>query len=427
MTLRPPTFGFPTVWDAKYGADDVLTQFASGVPQEGGTVFAVGRSLSPTDFKPQHIVLAEINRRGRALKEERYPAKDAEEPVKMIQLGKEFIVISNMRGGKGLAEKWARLSWYDLNGKYRREKIIKDAVFDYESQGVIEAVEQAGFVVILHGVNRRDPSDENGVLMRFTPGGDVVWRRAYRPGIPNMLQGLTPITDTSYLATGRIRMDDGRVAAWALKLGFDGAVQWQRTYPRGAYSAFRSGEMLPAATAEGRNFVLAGDAKPTDGGPDAGWIMEVSALGEPVWQRYYRRPDYEMSGDWVRSEADGRIVLMMNAKPLEGKGGHGHVRLLTLSPRGALIGDEAYYEGLQARATDYVEGWNGERIFTAQIEEDAGAKAKEGEIVVIGLAAEEKTEVAAPAPPAKPVHRGWVFVATALDPYADPCAIRRGP
>jgi len=429
-TLRPTTFGFPTVWDAKYGADDVITQINSGIAQEAGTVFVVGRTVTLDDFKPKEIVLAEINRRGRALQEVRYKAKDAEEPVKMISLGKDFIVMSNMRGGKGMAEKWTRLSWYDAAGKFKREKILKDAVFDYEGMGLVESVEQAGFIAILHGVNRKDPSDENGVLMRMTPQGEIVWRRAYRPGIPNAIHDITAVTDESYIAAGRIRLDDGRIAAWAMKLAYDGAVQWQRTYPRGHYSNFRHAALLPAKTAEGRSFILVGDAKPYDGGSDAAWAMEISAVGEPVWQRYYRRPDFDLHGEWVRSEDDGRIVLMMNAKPLEGQKGTGHVRILTLSPRGALIGDEGYHEGMKAVATDYNEGWNGERIFTANIEEDPNLRQTDenGEIVVVGLAEDAKAQAEGEEkPPAKPVHRGWIFIATAPDPYIDPCASQRGP
>ena len=65
--------------------------------------------------------------------------------------------------------------------------------------------------------------------------------------------------------------------------------------------------------------------------------------------------------------------MIVNAKAMDGTGGINHVRLLTLSPRGAMIQDESYYEGLQARATGFTEGWNGERVITAIIEDDATA------------------------------------------------------
>lgn len=424
VTLRPPPFGFPTVWDAKYGIRDMMVQLGSGVTQEGGTVLAIGRSFSMDDYKTKDILLADINRRGRVLKEERYPAKEAEEPVKMIRSGKELVAISNMRGGKGNAEKWARLSWYDGDGRYLRERILKDSVFDYESNGLLQAVEGKGFVAILHAVNRSDAGDENGVLIRFSPQGDVVWRRAYRPGIPNEINGLNPMDESNYIATGRIRLDDGRQAGWAMKLGYDGAVHWQRTYPRGEESVFRTAALSGASTANGHGFILAGDTVPLDKGPRAAWVMETDALGEPRWQRYFRRPDAALSGDWVRSEPDGRKILIMNARIVEGQSGHNYVRMVTLSPRGAVIGDEAYYEGLQTRATDYVEGWNGERVMTAVIQDETGGRPDEQQPITVIGPGETADQAAAAAPelePDRPVYKGWIFIATALDPYDDPC------
>lgn len=425
VTLRPPTFGFPTVWDAKYTVKDSMVQLASGVPQEDGTVFVVGRSLSQKNFRPQDILLADINRRGRALKEHRYPAKTAEQPVKMIQIGKELIVISNMLGGEKNEQKWVRISWYDEDGKYKRDLIIKDSTFDFEAMTLVKAVEGPGFLAVLHGVNRSDTSDENGLLMRFSPKGELEWRRAYRPGIPNELTNLIPVDKTSYIATGRIRLDDGRIAAWALRLGFDGGVRWQRTYPRGSYSVFSDAAVSQKKTSEGQGFVLSGDSMPYDDGPKAAWVMAIDALGEPQWQRYFRRPDYELGGNWLKIIPDGRIELMMNAKAIEGQGGEDHIRLLTLSPRGAMIGDEAYHQGLKATATDFADGMNGERIFTATIEEDQESNPnKEDDIVVIGLASGEGKPKAEP-PPKKPIYKGWVLVATALDAYQDPCANRK--
>ncbi len=424
-TLRPPTFGFPTVWDAKYGSKDHMVQLSSGVPQEGGTVMAIGRRLSKESFQPENIVMVELNRRGRALKEEMTKAKDAEVPVKMIQIGNEFIAVSNIRGGTKLEQKWIRLSWYDRDGKYKREKIIKDPVFNFEAKGLIESVEAKGFITVIHGTNRADETDQNGILMRFNTGGELMWRRAYRPGIPNVLNSVVPVDERSYIAAGRIILDDGRMAGWAMKLGYDGSIHWQRTYPRGGFSVFDHVDLDVGGTVEGHNFILSGASSPLDDGPDAAWVMEIDAQGEPQWQRYYRRPDYALYGNWVRVEDDGRIVVMMNAEATDDGGGHDHVRILTLSPRGVLIQDESYTEGLQANATDYVPGWNGERIFTSIIEDDMGQSGEEEiPINVIGLI--DNPEVAeAEEEPLEPVQKGWVFVATALDFYEDPCGGQR--
>jgi len=399
-------------------------QTASGVAMEGGTVFTYGRTLSLDHFQPQEIVFSEINRRGRALKEEKYPAKDGEDPVKMIRSGKEFIAISNLRGGAGKKEKQARLSWHDLNGKYKREKLLQDKVFDYEAMGLVQSGDSSGFIVIIRGINRHDETDQNGILIKFTPGGELLWKRSYRPGIPNVLHNLVPIKDGNYIAVGRIRLDDGRMAGWAMKLGFDGAIHWQRIYPRGSFSVFHHAALSALQTGEGKGFILSGNSKPYDGNPEAAWVMAIDALGEPLWQRYYRRPDYGLQGQWIVSEPDGRLVVIMNAKAVSGEGHHDHVRMLTLTQRGVQLADEAYYEGRQTRATDYVAGWNGERILTAVIEDDRGEDEENGTVPihVVGLLPEEDTGTETfPAEQEKPIYKGWVFVATALDPYDDPC------
>ena len=30
-TIKPPTYGFPTVWDADYGTKDMMVQFSGGL------------------------------------------------------------------------------------------------------------------------------------------------------------------------------------------------------------------------------------------------------------------------------------------------------------------------------------------------------------------------------------------------------------
>ncbi len=426
VTLKPPTFGFPTVWDAAYGKTDGMVQFSAGLPLEGGTVLAAGRKLSKEDFQPQEIMLAEINRRGRTLMEKSYKAKDGEEPVKIIPLGKNFLMMSNMRGGAGRSEKWVRLSWYDREGNYKKDDILKDASFDYEGYALIPAVEASGYTIAVHAVNRGNEKDQHGLLMRFGEGGQLLWKRAYRPGIPNQIGGLLPARDNSYIASGRILTEDGRVAGWILKLGYDGTVIWQRTYPRGNYSLLRHGAVLREAKAEkGFEFVLTGDARPLDGGPVAAWVLAVSDTGEPLWQRYYRRPDMTASGLWIKTAEDGRTALTVNMKAAENSLQPDHVRMILLSPRGEMLGDESYIEGFRTTAADAFSGWNGERIGIARIERKVMPPEPIPPEKIFGpKKPEDLSKPAAELKEPEPeiVHEGWVFVGTAPDPYVDPCA-----
>ncbi len=429
-TLRPPVFGFPTVWDAKFGKRGSMVQLSSGLPRDDGTILAIGRRLSQEDFKPEDVLVAALNRRGRALIDNAHNAKDGEDPVKIIALDKGYVAISNIRGGAGRGERQVRLSWFDEEAAYKRDRVVRDGHFDYEATGLVNATDGNGFIAILHAVNRTDPEDENSVLMRFTAGGEIVWRRAYRPGIPNALYGLLPVDETHYMAAGRIRLEDGRMAGWAMKLGRDGTVHWQRTYPRGGESTLRDATVAPFVTVNGQGVILSGDSLPLDGGPVAAWVLAIDPLGEPLWQRYYRRPDAALRAQWLESYPDGRTAVIINAAALPGEEVPDHIRMLTLSPRGIIIQDEAYHEGRGAQGRDYVPGWNGERIITGVVEDPVGSTESDEEIVVVGLVPDEEAPEDAEEGdlmPPKTVEKGWVFIATALDPYQDPCAVTPFP
>lgn len=423
VTLRPPRLGVPTVWESTYGKEDKMVQMESGVPVAGGTVMTVGRTLSQDHFTPENTVLAEINRRGRVLTEKMYPAKDAEMPVKILAVKNGYIVMSNIRGGSNKDRRLVRLSWFDKEGNYKKDRLIEDVSYDYDGTSLARAAEEDGIIVVVHSINHKLESDQHGMIFRFAPDGREIWQRAYRPGIPNQIYGIEPIDDGSYIAMGRIRMDDGRMAGWAMKLGFDGTVLWQRTYPRGAFSAFRYA--VTAGHEDRRHFILLGESMPLDKGPKAAWLMVVDATGEPQWQRYFRRPDTAFSPVGLMRIADGRLIVPLNAKPLEDSAHNEHVRMLVLSSRGTIVEDETYIAGTQARATDFVPGWNGERVVVATIETQKTPL--DIKMTPDGFAVVRKEDAAAnpdappPAEKEKPALEGWVFVATALDPYDDPC------
>lgn len=422
-TVKLPTYGFPTVWDADYGADNKMVQFAAGIQMDQGTVLVYVRKLEESTNKPLETGLVELNRRGRTLVEQFYPAKEGEEPVALVRLGDKadrFVGVSNFRSGKGNIFKHVRLSWYDRQGVYKKDLQISDPAYDYQAESMIKAPDGDGFTTVIHAVSRKDPTDQYGVLIRYTAEGKQVWKRAYRPGVNNALHGLAVTDDKAYLATGKIIMDDGRMAGWILKLGYDGTILWQRTYPRGKFSELRAGAMSPRKTGDKTSFFLvSGSAEPSDNKPNAAWVMEVDPRGEPSWQRYYRRADFAMDGRAVMSYPDGRIVSVINARKVtDDKNNSDHIRIMTLSPRGNVINDESYLNGLAAYAVQ------------------ADKSRTSEDIVVVGTVLKEQKEDTAQFGPAKPVpegmpplkepplQEGWVMVTPGLDSYTDPC-IRR--
>lgn len=424
VSLRPPRLGVPTVWDAAYGRDDRMIQLQSGLPLEGGTVLATGRALSKENFAPLETVFVEMNRRGRVLMEKTFPTRDAEVPVKMIALKSGYLVLSNVRGGARNERRQVRLSWYDKKINFKKDIVLSDPSYDYDGHNLSASAEDNGFVVVAHAINHKLDSDQHGMLFRFSQDGQELWRRAYRPGISNQIYGLEPLADEKgYIATGRIRIDDGRMAGWVMKLSYDGTVLWQRTYPRGAFAALK--RAVAVGGGERRSYMLMGDTIPLDGKPGAVWLMAIEPLGEPQWQRYFRRDDMAFSTLGLMRGESGRYVLALNAKMMEGAAQRDHVRMLILSSHGVVLEDETYFEGTEARANDFVRGWNGERVVIATIEAEAQPLELEmkGDSFVVAQPQAETDEEGQPAPgkKEKPVLKGWIFVATALDPYEDPC------
>jgi hypothetical protein len=232
------------------------------------------------------------------------------------------------------------------------------------------------------------------------------------------------------------------MAGWLLKLNEDGTIIWQNTYPRGQLAVFRSGftKKMPY---DSDHYIVTGQIMPYGADAGAAWVLEVDSLGATIWQRYFRAPGFDLDGRGVQAYGDGRISVLVNAKQKgEGAATPDHIRLLTLSPRGELSGDEAYLEGHRAEARQLIPGWNGERVVTAFIEVESLA-GKENKVELITEALERQQREAAmaesskgygppePTPdqiatiaqslPKETRNEGWVFVATGLDPYTDPC------
>lgn len=447
MTLRPPLYGFPTVWDAIYEIEDRRTRLVSSVKLDNRNVLSLGYSQKPDSYDTEELFFVELNRRGRAMNKYAYKADPAEIPVKMIDLGGRYLVLSNVKDKRQAHTKKVRLSWYGSDGDYIRQTYIEDDQYFYEGLGVVRALEEEGFVVIIHAVGKDSTDDQHGVLVKFSDDGELLWKRAYRVGVANKLMSLAVFDKASYITTGRIKGEFGYMDGWIMKLGFDGAVLWQRTYPRGRYAILNDVDVMLSGRDRTQDvLVVSGNVLPIDGKPQASWVMGIDPLGEVRWQRFYRLDNYRMSKNWLRVLPDGRMTVIQNAEavPELSRTGRSHIRMFTLSPRAVLMSDEAYTEGLQAQATDYNTGWNGERIVSAVTQSDESLSGKDDkDVLVLGISNPIKEEagrygeenrVYLQAPPeqagetgmddksgAGPVQQGWVVVGTALDRYEDPC------
>ncbi len=437
-TLEEAYFGVPNVWDAEYGQEGKKVELLATLPRESLSVISVGRILSEDTLKTENIVLVELNYRGRALLEKSYAAKKDEKPNAIIKSGENYVVSSNYTEG---SRRQARLSWYNNDAAYKKEVILKDSAWHYDLTALVRTGVGQNFAVLLRAENVKNESDTHSVLMMYDSNGTVLRKRSYNPGSSNVLYNIIPIKDGHFLATGATEADGGGMAGWAIELDKDGGIIWQRVYRRGANSALIGAVVTPINSSAPKGYVLLGRSLPLDDGELATWVMSIDAAGAPIWQHYFRYDDYKIVPKAMTVRDDGRLTVLVNAETVGddmtkadlekmSNAPADHIRLLTLSPRGALIIDEQYITGIQASANDYAEGIKGARIVTTSALIVPTPPAKQ-DIIGSGLFnlkdpstagdADSATGDSANTVEAAPEMRGWIFLGTPLRAYDDPC------
>lgn len=442
INLTPAYFGTPVVWDALYGDRHGKMRLAGAVTLDNRNVLASGDVLDAQDQPTEHL-LVELDRRGRSVAEKRYPSKNGNRTAGIVKSGDGFVTVASISAGKAGAEKTVRLAWYDAAYALRRDVMVREAGFDLEAMNISPSTDGRGVIAVIKATSRQDASRDHAMLARFSADGKPVWKRAYSPGTSNHLYNLAVVDGGHYLATGQIRHEDGRMAGWLLKLNQDGTIAWQRTYPRGQFAMLRDVVRKEMKFGADR-YIATGQIMPYGSEPGAAWVIEVDDNGATIWQRYLRIPEFDLDGRGVLAYPDERSTILVNARAQDREGPvKNHIRLLTLSPRGILLDDQAYMEGHAAEARQLIPGWTGERIVTSAVEIRKMPGDQKPELITDALARREKEQALEDAlaesgdTPPEPGendaallaadnearHESWVFVATRPAVYNDPCIL----
>lgn len=394
VSLKAPRLGTPFEWDARHAARDSMTQFTASVPLEGGSVLTLGTVTAKDGGRS--ILLAELDRRGRAIAQNSYKAKENEHPAGMVMAGKKAVVLSTFMAGKKHDHSSVRLAWYGFNGKFEKEVLLASDIYDYEA-GALTA-DKDGIIVAFNAKHKKNDSRQ-ALLARFDNAGTKIWQRGYTTG---WFDGININPDGTLLAAGRTTTGESN-AAWITLLTSKGGIVWQKTFPRGTESGFS----FSSATTDG--FVTAGSSKPADGKAPALLLIALDAQGNTSWERYIRSDDFAFAPSGLLTEGDGRIVAAASATAID-SGNRNHIRLVVFSPRGELMQDEAYIDGLGARGSSMTRGWGDQQIVTATVDSDE--KPADPNANAFRNSAETGTAIA---------QKGWVFVASGLPSWTDSC------
>lgn len=385
-------YGSYSIWNTISGDPGVDERFVSGAVIENGDLVAAGEKLS-YGTNDTDLVIAEFEQRGRKLWQEVHKIAGLRSVKDILTMPKGFLVLGNRRNEKKKDVIW--LGFFDEQGKLVRQKDITGAKA-LMAEDIIPARGTQGFFIAAS----LGSEPYSAVIYKVDPKGSVISRRAYRPGLENRIFGLSDTGKDFLMASGYMRGEDGRKTGWLLKLDKEGNIVWQRQYPRGA------GAHLNKTVDVMDKFVMAtGQSVPTGEGNRAAWVMMIDGnSGDLVWQRYYTGELNYEGRDIIVSPQRMASVLLDSRKPDKSQDPE-YVRLLTVTPRGALyVGDE-FFSGEGAQGARLIEGHSGERI------------------VFGNTTSMLRTPSVPPGGPdiVKYSQDGWIFAAADAEFFDDPC------
>ncbi len=394
ISIREPQFGAIYKWDMSEG-DDGMEQYADVVPLEEGA-FVVGGSYSK-DKKDETVrpLLIQFDNRFKKVWEMKGDVTGAKTIMHVIKTKSGYTVAGDMRdkmrGG-------FYIGFFDDSGKPKGE------VPYYEDGGSVEVksihpADGGSYIVAAQFTDAKDDQQQYGLIYNVSGSGKVLWKRSYRPGPTTVFQTLQPTLDGAYVVAGQIVTGENKSAGWAMRVEKNGAIGWQRTYPRGlAASLYGAGQFSDGS------FILTGKIRPLAGAKTglAAWVMKTDASGAPLWQRYFNSEFYDYAASDIIAYEDGRASVLINGAALDSDY-RSHARLATFNQRGQVLSLEDYTAGQNAQASALVSGPGAERILAGHSQTSFGDDQAKDE----------------PAPPY--TYDGWVVATPALDVYSDPC------
>lgn len=212
--------------------------------------------------------------------------------------------------------------------------------FGFEGFEVATSIQQTpdgGYVLAGHSRNTTGSSE--AFLVKLSQNGSVAWDRVYGDLGYEQILHVQQTIDAGYLAAGEsskyqygtLRNPVGD--AWVLKLGSDGAIEWQKTY-----SSYHNGRARYAQqTADGGYVVVVEDIVETSTRDYFLILLKLRPDGSIMWQRAYACdepkgpfPSSDLASSFLLC-SDGGLLVSGITKTLDKT----HVWLLKLDSDGS--------------------------------------------------------------------------------------------
>ncbi len=399
-TLRAPQFeAAKNNWTLLY-AEDGMDVFSDLVQIDPDHFVAAGSYTKDKEDTVYHPLLVKYDARLKPVWTVREDSASQKTIHRIIKTKEGFTVLGDITDkakGSGIY-----IGSYNESGAVRGKPVtFYEAGGDLDAKAFVPSQDGEGYIIAAQYIDLTNSEKQNGFLYKVSKAGKLLWKRSLTTGRSTVFNNIQTALDGSYMVTGQMVLEGNISGAWFLRLNEEGAVMWQRTYPRGIAATF-----MAASQTKSGEFMLAGKARPVDydGQGLAAWVMKTDSSGNPLWQRYLKGPYSYEAADLIVYE-DGRASVLLNAEAMTSED-RSHARLATFSPQGELQHLEEFTDGQNAAAGRLVAGLSGERIIVGHAQTSFGDNQ------------ESNSAKAAPTY----TYDGWILAGTALDSFADPCA-----
>lgn len=398
--LREPQFDAAKHdWTLLY-AEDGMDVFSDLVQIDSEHFVAAGSYTKDKEDEVYHPLLVKYDARFKPVWTVREDSAELKTIHRIIKTKEGFTVVGDINDkakGNGIY-----LGSYNEDGSVRGKPVaFFEAGGNLDVKAFVASQDAKGYIIAAQYIDAKDSEKQIGYLYKVSKSGALIWKRSFTTGRTTVFNNIQTGLDGNYMVTGQMVMEGNISGAWFLRLNEDGAVMWQRTYPRGIAATF-----LSASQTKSGDFILAGKARPVDydGQGLAAWVMKTDSSGNPLWQRYLKGPYSFEAADLIVYE-DGRASVLLNAEAMNSEL-RSHARLATFSPQGELQHLEEFTDGQNATAARLVAGLSGERIIVGHAQTSFGDN--------------QEANHASAAPIY--TYDGWLLAGSALDNFTDPCA-----
>ncbi len=138
--------------------------------------------------------------------------------------------------------------------------------------------------------------------LRLDPDGNAVWNQTYSYDAGSEFRNVLSL-DNGFLLVGNVFLPSGKVEGYVMKIDKAGTPQWNLTL-----KAREGVNKLFSAARTAQNFVLVGLSESTDTENSSVWLVKISADGNIIWNRTYPGLG-EAAGRAVTQAQDGSLMV----------------------------------------------------------------------------------------------------------------------